>query len=123
MVTYIIGGALLLACGLAVYRYLYRLRRGDSCCTIGEEPTKKVQVADRNKIHYSHEASLSIDGMVCANCALQVENALNSLPGTWASVDLGRRTAMVRGKEPLDYDRLRQAVRQSGYIVTDVRPI
>ena len=77
--------------------------------------------AQLDKNHYPYTVALTISGMTCAKCALRVENALNSLPGIWARVDLGTRGAVVRGKKPMDSDSLRQAVRQSGYIVTEVK--
>lgn len=117
MSTWIIVGVVLVACAAAAYSYFRRLRRGDSCCLDGKELIKRVRVADKDKNHYPYGATLSIDGMTCANCALRVENALHGLPGIWAQVDLGKRMASVRSKSPIDADNLRQTVRQAGYIV------
>lgn len=121
MVTYIIAGAVLVVCALAVYRYIRKLSRGDSCCTTGEVPVMKVRIADRNKSNYPHILEIYINGMTCANCATRVENALNSLPGVWAQVDLGRKAALMRSKSPVEADIIRHTVRQSGYIVTDIK--
>ncbi|MDL2288548.1 heavy-metal-associated domain-containing protein [Oscillospiraceae bacterium OttesenSCG-928-F05] len=117
MSTQIIIGIVLVACAAAAYNYFRRLRRGDNCCSDGEKPMKRVRIVDKDKSHYPHETTLSIDGMTCANCALRVENALHGLPGIWAQVDLGKRMAKVRGKSPIDFDSLRQTVRQAGYSV------
>lgn len=117
MSSYVLGAILLLACAALGYSYLRKLRRGESCCASGGEPVKKVRVADRRKENYPHKVLLTLDGMTCANCALRVENALNSLSGIWAEVDLGRKTAVVRSKEPLDLERLCQEVRNAGYLV------
>lgn len=121
MGTYIIIGTVFIACILAAYSYIRKLRRGDNCCTTGGDPVKRVRVADRNKGNYPYILELCISGMTCANCALRVENALNSLPDVWAQVDLGRKAALVRSKAPVNSDSLRQAVRQSGYIVTVIK--
>lgn len=119
MIIYIIAGAVLIVCVLAVY--IRKLRHGDNCCATGNAPVKKVRVADRNKSNYPYILEISINGMTCASCALRVENAINSLPDVWAQVDLGRKAAVVRSKSPVRANSLRQAVRQSGYIVTAIK--
>lgn len=121
MMTYIIAGGIFVFCGFVLYHYVSKLRRGESCCSEGEEPIKKVHVADRNKKHYPYEIILFIDGMTCANCALRVENVLNSQPGIYAKVDLGQRKASVLSKEPADVSVLRQRVRDAGYTVLNVK--
>lgn len=123
MSTYITIGILIILLSLAIYSYVRRLIRGDSCCTTGESPVKKVRVADRDISHYPYTAELTVSGMTCAKCALRVENSLNSIQGIWAQVDMGKKTAVVRGKQVLDYDNLSQAVRQSGYLVTQIKNI
>ena len=55
--------------------------------------------------------------MSCENCAIKVENALNELPGTWATVRIGDKQAVVRTKQEPDLDAMRTAVRAAGYIV------
>lgn len=119
MATYIISGVLVLVCVVVIYRYIRNLRRGDSCCTTGEEPEKKIRVKDRDQSHYPYSARLSIDGMTCAACATRVENGINSLPGCWAVVDLATKSALVRCKEPVDTEALQKAVRVSGYLVLE----
>ncbi|MGF7017228.1 copper chaperone [Lachnospiraceae bacterium PF1-21] len=123
MTTYMIAGLLFVFCGYVLYNYVRKLRRGDSCCTEGEAPIKKVRVADRNKANYPYQVTLRIEGMTCANCALRVENGLNSLPGAYAQVDLGQHLAKVLCKEAPDITALKQAVRDAGYIVVEARDI
>ena len=53
--------------------------------------------------------------MTCDNCAQNVTNALDSVKGTWATVDLGRKVAHVRCTSPLDEDAYRNAVAEAGY--------
>ena len=84
------------------------------------QPPKRVKAADRNKSHYPHRAVLRIDGMTCENCARRVENALNTLPGTWATADLAAGRATVLLKQPPETETLRQAVRQAGYLLLRV---
>ena len=45
-----------------------------------------------------------------------LENALNVLPGTWATVDLAARNVTVLTKDEADEDAIRQAIRDAGYL-------
>lgn len=92
------------------------LRSG--CCGSGEAAPKKLKVQDRNHAHYCYEARLSIDGMMCSNCCIRVENSLNSLEGVWARADLETKTAKVLMKEKTETRTLEDAVRDAGYQVT-----
>lgn len=53
--------------------------------------------------------------MSCAGCARHVEDALDSVDGTWARVDLGNGTAHVLSKRPIDADAYAAAVSDAGY--------
>ena len=122
METYLILAAVVLICAYAVYSYIRKLRVGGGCCGEREAAPKRVRVSDRDKRHYPYVLEVTIDGMVCANCARRVENALNSLDGVWARVeDVGSGRATVRTKSAPDEAALRSAVRQAGYTVMSVR--
>ena len=97
--------------------YIKKLKKGGDCCPEHEEATKSVKVKDRDKSHYPYEAKLAIDGMSCGNCVRNVENALNSLAGTWASVSLEDNQATVLLKSPPDIEKLSKAVSDAGYLV------
>lgn len=58
--------------------------------------------------------------MICINCVHGVENALNSLSGIWAKVDLASQQAIVQMKQPTAMEDLRQAVRKAGYTVLSI---
>lgn len=105
---------LLLAIGaFAIREYRRRVSRG--CCGGGDAPPKALKVADRNPNNYPYTIHLEIEGMTCRNCVIQVENALNSLKGVWAKVDLDKATATVRMKEELPPNELTAAIAQAGY--------
>ena len=95
-----------------------KFTKGGGCCGEHEEPTKKVAVKDRTKSHYPHKATLQVGGMSCENCARKVENALNRLDGTWATVSISSHSASVLSKTPPQEEAIRDAVRQAGYVVT-----
>lgn len=114
--TAIIIVLLVLLCIFSVKSYLKKLQGG--CCGAGGGPgEKKVKVADRNADHYPYQAVAVIDGMVCGNCATRVENALNSMDGVWAKVDLSKKQAAIRSKMPLEEQEVRSTVRKLGYTV------
>ena len=114
--TAVICVILAVICIFSVKKYRKKLTSG--CCGAGGEGTvKKRRVSDRNKAHYPYTKILKIDGMSCGNCANRVENALNALDGVWASVDLGSQEALVRMKQPMDPELLKNAVRKQGFTV------
>ena len=97
--------------------YIKKLKKGGDCCPEHEEATKSVKVKDRDKSHYPYEVKLAIDGMSCNNCVRNVENALNALDGTWATVSLEDNMATVLLKNPPDIEKLSKAVADAGYMV------
>ncbi|MBQ3798851.1 MAG: heavy-metal-associated domain-containing protein, partial [Treponema sp.] len=80
---------------------------------------KKIRVSDRDVSHYPCCYRLTVDGMHCSNCVRHVENALNSLPGVWATVSLAEKSVLVRSKGPLEEDGLSRAVSEAGYTLMD----
>ena len=94
-----------------------RFTKGSECCGDITQAPERIQVKDRNKRHYHHQITLSIGGMTCENCAIKVENALNVLPDTWATVSIGSKRAVVRTKDEPDLAAMREAVAAAGYVV------
>lgn len=102
---------------LAVYGTIRRIRYGSSCCGEKTPPPKKVKVKDRNKASYPFVYRLKVDGMHCANCARRVENAINSLEGCWAVVDLGKKEVTLRTKRETTEQDMSAVIAKAGYIV------
>lgn len=122
MATAIICLLLIVAVIFGIKSYARKLRSG--CCGASSEPSvKKVRVHDKDVSHYPYHKELKVDGMSCGNCANRVENALNSLDGVWARVDLSEGSADVRLKEPISDQTLKQAVKRAGYIVYRITDI
>lgn len=94
------------------------------CCSGDARQTgrsfRPVTIEDTDESHYPYLADLTISGMHCDNCARNVTNALDSVEGTWARVDLGTRTAHVLSKGPIDQAAYRDVVGQAGYRVIGV---
>ena len=120
MSNFLLIAALAVVAVWAAYRTIRRARRGGGCCGERESAVARVQAKDRDRSHYPYQATLAIGGMTCENCARRVENALNGLDGVWAKVDIGSHRAAVRTKTPPDENALREAVRQAGYVVTQI---
>lgn len=119
MSTAIIVIGLVLLCVFSLKGYIKRLQHG--CCgASGEAAQKKVKITDKDTSHYLHTAILEIEGMTCSRCARSVENALNSIDGTWAKVDLEKKNVLIRMKTRLDEDTIRQTVRNAGYILMHI---
>ncbi len=114
---------------IAVYavRHLVRVGKGkDSCCSGSGggaremKKTRHVEVADTDPAHYPYTSEVRVRDMVCEGCVENVQNALNALPGTWATVDLESRTATVRTKAEPDVAQLERAIEGAGYSVMRV---
>lgn len=102
-------------CALVLWRR--RATKGSTCCGSYEQAPKRIGPKDRDKSHYPFETRLEIAGMTCERCAIRVENALNELPGTWASVRIADHTALVRTMAEPDIEAMRDAVAKAGYAV------
>lgn len=94
------------------------------CCSGDARQTgrsfRPVTIEDTDESHYPYHADLTISGMHCDNCVRNETNALDSVEGAWARVDLGTRTAHVLSKGPIDQAAYRDVVRQAGYRVIGV---
>lgn len=89
------------------------------CCSGDAKSTAKrfkaARITDTDESHYPYAADFTVAGMSCDNCAKNVTNALDSVDGTWATVDLSARRAHVLCKNPIDADAYRDVVSQAGY--------
>ena len=119
----ILAGALLVL--YAVWQTVQRFRgRAKSSCCGAEAPTRKT-VEDTDESHYPYRYRLAVGGMHCSHCAVNVENALNAMPGVWGRVNLSKNEADVRTKTPVDEAAFAKALRDAGYALngyTDLSP-
>ena len=76
------------------------------------------KVDDTDPSHYPYEYKLSIDGMMCSNCARTVENTLNEMDGVWARVNLGKKEADVLTKAPHEQKDFAESLRKTSYKMT-----
>ncbi|WP_022769874.1 MULTISPECIES: heavy-metal-associated domain-containing protein [unclassified Butyrivibrio] len=94
-----------------------KLLHGGSCCGGHEAPESKVKVADKNISHYDYHYEVSIEGMVCSNCATRVENALNGNEGIYAKADLGNKKAVIHAKRALSKEEVLGYVKELPYTI------
>lgn len=117
--TIVIVAVIVVIAVLAVGSYVKKLNSG--CCGASDEKVKRSKVTDRDKSHYPYTAILTVDGMVCTNCAARIENALNALEGVWAVADVGKKQVTVRMKSQVPEPVLRSTVNGiGGYTVMSV---
>ena len=113
----IIAGVLLIAFALWQTIQRFRGKAKSSCCGSAEAVTVK-KVEDTDVSHYPYHYLLSIDGMMCSNCAKTVENALNSMPGVWGRVNLGKKEADVLAKIPVESASFAEVLKKKSYTLT-----
>ncbi len=94
----------------------YMIRLSTGCCGGSGQPyIPKVRVRDHNRSHYPYSRILKVEGMSCGNSAVCVENALNSIEGVWAKVNLLNEEVTLYMKQNMDEAVLRAAVRDVGF--------
>ncbi len=104
----------------AIYSIVRKMqgKAKSSCCGTPEVRTVK-KVDDTDESHYPYMYVIGIEGMHCSNCARSVENALNSMDGIWAGVELGRNRAVVRAKQEMTESDFTEALKDTTYKVTE----
>ena len=121
MVNVIIIALVVVGVALGARRALGTATGKRDCCSGDAKSAarkfKSVTISDTDESHYPYQADLTISGMTCNNCVRNVTNALDSIDGTWATVDLDARKAHVRPKTPLDEAAYRNVVSEAGYRV------
>ncbi|MDO5378368.1 MAG: cation transporter [Clostridia bacterium] len=103
---------------VGVKSYMKKLASG--CCG-SSDAVKKVRPQDTDSGHYPYHKSVSVEGMMCENCARRVENAFNARPGMMAKASAQKKCAEVWSKEPLDDEMIRRAISEAGYSAVSIR--
>ena len=64
---------------------------------------------------------INIEGMCCERCAKRVENALGAVSGVVsADVKLKKNIAIIRSREEVDDEELKNAVTHAGFSVSAI---
>ena len=112
--TVVIGLILLLFVLWSLRSYIKRLRTG--CCGGGDVKVPKKKLTGtivETKI-------VDIEGMTCGHCKARVEQALDTIDGAAAEVNLHRNHAVVKMTREVSDDEIRRALAGSGYTITGI---
>jgi len=105
---------------ISLFLTIGRTRKGGGCCGSHEQSLKRKGPFDRNKHNYHYTFSIKIGGMTCNNCAIRVENALNSLSGVMANVSIDTKQAIVYTKDTPNENVIFSTVIKVGYTVLEM---
>ena len=118
---------ILIIVAAAVVLAVMRIRKGGGCgcgcssCS-GSCPSAGKGASDKNTVYpASSSLVLDITGMHCEKCSGSVTEALNSLDGVSAEVDLKNNSASVKLSKEISAEKLGAAVSDRGFEVTRIR--
>lgn len=112
-----LAAAAMSASSVFVVTNALRLRRFEpSEPTAKSIPTVPQEFSIRKEMENMKEVKdIQVFGMTCGHCKARVENALNSLDGVTATVNLEAQLATVTLAQPLGEELLRQVIEDAGY--------
>ncbi len=83
---------------------------GDCCGGPKEKPIKKKMTGKPVK-----KIKITIDGMMCNNCRVRVENGLNEMDGVLAKVSLADKEAKISLYQEVPEEEILKKVEELGY--------
>ena len=116
MATAIVGILVLVALFFALKGVVKHWRGESSCCGGGDVKVPKKKLTGtivETKI-------VDIEGMTCGHCKARVEQALDTIVGAAAEVNLHRNHAVVKMTREVSDDEIRRALAGSGYTITGI---
>ena len=93
------------------------------CCGGGSGNKPKKVKAKHLEDPVIGQITLHIEGMTCEHCVNRVAEALNSIDGVSAKVNLHKKNATVSFDRPVEEETLCSAVENAGYRVLSVSDI
>ena len=87
------------------------------CCGGGSGNKPKKVKAKHLEDPVIGQITLHIEGMTCEHCVNRVAEALNSIDGVSAKVNLHKKNAMVSFDRPVEEEALCRVVEKAGYRV------
>lgn len=93
METYIIIGIIALILGVSVFSTIKRIKN-KSCCSGGGSKTLKEH--KKLTAPVIMKKTIKIEGMHCDNCKTAVERRIEKLDGALCTVNLAKKTAVVK---------------------------
>ena len=117
MVNILIVAILLLVIILGLISGIKHFKGQGSCCGGASDIKSEKKILQAPKIA---QKTILIEGMTCAHCKNAVENALNTLDGVAAEVELKDKKACVSMSRLVSDEELREAVERQGYEVKKI---
>lgn len=114
--VFVVTNALLL-------RFFKPSTAGNIVSTDSYDKNSNIDKMNNKKEIEQMKLTMEIQGMTCQNCKKHVENALNSIDGVSASVNLDAGTADISAKDSISTDTLSKAVTEAGYEVLAIKKI
>lgn len=93
------------------------------CCGGGSGNKPKKVKAKHLEDPVIGQITLHIEGMTCEHCVNRVAEALNSIDGVSAKVNLHKKNATVSFDRPVEEETLCSVVEKAGYRVLSVSDI
>ena len=100
-----------------------RMKGEGDCCGGGSGNKPKKVKAKHLEDPVIGQITLHIEGMTCEHCVNRVAEALNSIDGVSAKVNLHKKNATVSFDRPVEEETLCSAVEKAGYRVLSVSDI
>lgn len=70
---------------------------------------------------FSKKKTVNVEGMMCENCAKHVTEALESVKNVKsAKVSLDDKNAVIKYKDDVDENEIKEKVQEAGYKVTSI---
>jgi len=101
-------------------RSAYTHMKGEgSCCGGPKEKPRKKKIAGTPVKSFQ----VSIDGMMCDNCRIRIENRLNELSDVVAKVNLKKGCATVKLYSDIDENIIKTTIENLDYKVTKIEQL
>ena len=117
METYIIIGIIVLILGFSVFSTVKRMKNKSSCSGGGNKTLKEHKKLTEPVIM---KKNIKIEGMHCENCKTAVERRIEKFDGALCSVNLAKKTAVVKLSREISDEELTKAVSDLDFTVCGI---
>lgn len=121
MGTFIVVIVILIIAAFAFRSSLSHFRGEGGCCGGSDKPKKNRK--KRLKKVLNEKYIVQVDGMHCKACAIRIENAINSVDGVVADVNLSKHTAQIRTDHKIEISDIIEIIELEGYQVNQTQLI
>lgn len=119
MGTFIVVVIILMVAAFAFRSSLSHFRGEGGCCG-GSNKLKKNRKKRLKKV-LNEKYIVQVDGMHCKSCAIRIENAINSVDGVVADVNLSKQTAKIKADHKIEISDIIEIIELEGYQVNQTQ--